>query len=112
MNVMQDKVLLNGAASPEESQIMFLLQESQITLQVTGDATAFSAKVLGTADDPKDEKAVWAEMAILNMSDFTVLQAADKAGVYIAVLDGVRGCKVKLESVSGGSVTVRGRAGA
>ena len=46
------------------------------------------------------------------MSDFTVLQDIEKAGVYTVAVDGMRGFKVKLGSVSGGTVTVYGRAGA
>lgn len=112
MNVMQDKVLLSEAAAAVESQPMTLLQESSLVLQVSGGATALSLKALGTANDPADKQAVWVELGILNMSDFTVLQAVEKAGVYTVAVDGMRGFKVNLGSVSGGTVTVYGRAGA
>lgn len=112
MNVTQDKVLLDRVSVAGESSVMQMLQESEVVLSVEGSAAAISLRAYGTTDDPQDEKAAWAELAILNMNDFSVSQTAEKAGIFAVPVDGVRGFKVNLESVSGGTVTVRGRAGA
>lgn len=112
MNVTQDKVLLDSVSAAGESGVMSMLQESEVVLSIEGSATEISLRAYGTTGDPQDEKAAWVELAILNMNDYSVSQAAGKAGIFAVPVDGVRGFKVKLEKVSGGTVTVRGRAGA
>lgn len=108
MNIRQDKLFLDGASAAAESKAALLENESVLTLEVTGTATEFTLKVMGTA---ADGQAQWVPLATINLTDFSVSDTISKTGIYSAALDGLRGVKLALESAAGGTVSAYGRMG-
>lgn len=113
MNVLQDHVFFREmSAAGEGTPMTGMSHESQIVLRVDGSATEFSVQVLGAFSMADAENADgWAELAVIDLSDFSVAQSIQKAGMYAVAADGMWAVKAVAASVSGGTLTVRGKAG-
>ena len=102
---LNEKIFINEASSATISDIFDNYKGDVITLQASGDASAFSAKLEGRSDINAD----WSELAMINLKDLSVNNAIATTDVYQSGLTGVTQIRVNLTSVSGGSVTIFGR---
>ena len=113
MNVIQDHVFFRElSAAGEGTPMTGMTHESQVVLRVDGSATAFSVQVLGAFSAADAEQADgWTELAVIDLSNFAVAQSIQKTGVYAVAADGMWAVKAVAVSVSGGTLTARGKAG-
>ncbi len=96
---------LNEVSVVMESPITHNTRGEVLTLQVEGEATAVGIQVLGCSDMASDEFHILSGFdTAYNLSD-----TITKKGIYIYGIDGVAKIKVKLNEVSGGSVSVFGK---
>ena len=98
---------LDGVTAPTTSNALSIGRASQLVLQVSGTATSFSITVEGKVD----ANATRDTIGVIKNSDFTTPSAITTKGVYTMSVDGYYDVVVKLTAVSGGNITVFGKAG-
>lgn len=112
MQITQDKLFLR-ADSGTESEVVRLQSEETLELNVIGiEGASFSLLVYGANDVPGEESGeTWHKLAAISMSDFSVVEAITKSGVYNVAVGGLQSVKVVNDGADG-SATVFGRLGA
>ena len=80
-----------------------------MTVEVTGDATAFELICEGYMG--ADEEGAPTALGVINAADFSVGTSVTANGIYTINIFGCDGVRFRLASVSGGSVSVYGKAG-
>lgn len=113
MQITQEKLFFDKATAGGESAVVSLQTEGSMTMEISGDATAVSAIVMGQVYQPEDGgDGGWHGIAAVNQKDFSISSATiGAAGIYTVSVSGLKRLKVVLNSVTGGSVTVYGRLG-
>lgn len=108
MYVIDSMKFLDGATSPQESEVLINTRGSQLILDVSGTATTFALKVLGTASlEPSDS---WTTLAAISLSDYTTANTIASKGIYAVPIDGVGNVKISLTETNG-AISVTGKAG-
>lgn len=78
------------------------------SIEVKGDATSFSLEVQGAVDTENPNAIEWTTMFAINETDLTTVSEIEAKGLYY--INTVGKCvRVKINSVSGGSLTVVGK---
>lgn len=93
------------ANTPGESKT-WNTQGETLNLQIFGDASTIAVQVLGQVDMLSDS---WTLLNTVNMTTLETGTTIKGKGIYMISVDGLSQIKVKLTSVSGGSVSVYGR---
>ena len=93
---------LQNATSATETDVTHNASGETLTLQVDGDASAFSFQIKGCVDLMSDE---FYQLSGLDL-DFNTSKTITKTGIYTFGVDGISKLKLKLDSISGGSITV------
>lgn len=96
-----------SSSSDVSNNFMNINKGSALTLEVSGDATAFSLSIQGIVEDGNNED--WTNLATINMTNFEVSDEIAKKGIYSIGCDGIVRMRANLESVIGGNVTVVGK---
>lgn len=104
MNLSEVK-FIDKASSAVISDVFDNYKGDAITLQASGEASSFMAKVEGRSDINAD----WSELAVINLKDFSVNNNISTTDVYQSGLTGITQIRINLISVSGGNVTIFGR---
>lgn len=99
------KKFIEGATSAITSEVFDNYKGDNITLQASGTATSFSAKLQGKADINAD----WVDVALINLKDLTVSSAISTTDIYQGSLTGVTQIRISLNAISGGPLTIFGR---
>lgn len=108
MKILNAIQFLDNATSPQESEILLNTNSSQLTLNISGSATTFALKILGSATlTPTDS---WTELSAINLSDFTIATTIATKGIYAVPIDGIGRVKISLTEASG-AVSVAGKVG-
>ena len=108
MKVLDNFIFFSEATTAGESNILSNPNlGSQIIVQAGGTATNFNVEILGQADINAD----FVPLSCINMTTFDVDSKITAAGIYAVPVDGVCKIKAKVNTVSGGKVTVFGRLG-
>ena len=102
---LNETIFINNESSATISEVFDNYKGDSITLQASGTASAFSAKLQGKADINAD----WVDVALINLKDLTVSSDVTTTDIYQGALTGLTQVRVNLESVSGGNVTIFGR---
>lgn len=110
---MNNKTLLNfleEVSTPMNSNIINLPNGNSVAcLEVRGTATSFSFKLQGIVDLKNEDD--WSDIAYVS-STFTSGTNITEKGKYDFGVDGFSKIRVVLSSISGGNITVFGKAGA
>lgn len=77
-----------------------------LTLQIMGDASAFTLEVYGKVDLNSKE---WILLNSINATTLEVSTTISNKGIFVIPVEGLGSIQTKLTSVSGGKVSVFGR---
>ena len=105
MNAIQGFPFFKGATAAGESDVFRNHCYTEGTIEFKGTATSFSAEIQGcldTIDDPN-----WVTLGVVNLSDFSTATDIEANGLYSISVVGVS-VRVKINSISGGNLTVTG----
>ena len=78
------------------------------SIEIKGTATAFSLEIQGAADDEDENNIEWHTLCAINESDLSVVSEIDAKGIYSVDTLG-KSIRVKINSISGGNLTVFGK---
>lgn len=107
MVITQDCVFLKDAAQAQTGETMALAAEGSLVLEVSGSAAAKELTVQGRVA----QDGAWSGLAAINAEDFSVSSTITENGIYTVNIAGCGAVRIVLGSVSGGAVTVYGKAG-
>lgn len=96
---------LNEVNEVAESAVTHNTRGEVLTLQVEGEATTVGLQVMGCSDMASDEFHVLSGFD----TSYDLSDSITKKGIYTYGIDGIAKIKVKLNEVSGGSVSVFGK---
>ena len=75
------------------------------TIEFKGTATSFSAEIQGCVD--REGEVQWTTLSVVNLSDFSTTSSITGKGIYSVSAMGVS-IRIKINSISGGNLTVTG----
>lgn len=89
-----------------ESDIFNNSRYSEGVLEVKGTATSFSVEIQACVDvnDPE-----WTTLMSISESDFSTLSEISQKGLYAFSMAGKNRVKIKINSISGGNLTITGK---
>lgn len=109
MYIIESIQFFNNTTSPQESEVLLNVGGSQLTLNVTGSATTFAIKVLGSASIKSDDS--WSTLAPINLGDYSISNTIATKGIYAVPVDGIGRIKLSLVETNG-AISVSGKVGA
>lgn len=104
------------ATAPGESEYYFNVKADIIAIEISGSFSAGSVIFEGQTDIEKDpygssqEEWTWVPIAGVNLSDYSFTSNPKAAGIYEVPIEGLQRFRVRVESVTGGDISVFGRA--
>lgn len=108
MNIYNNFKFFDTVLTPQTSNVLSNVNQSQLVLQVGGTATSFVIEVSGRVNI---ESANFETIGVFNNTDFSTSQSITANGIYTIGIDGYSEIKAEIKSVSGGSVTAFGKVG-
>ena len=108
MYIIESTQFFDNATSPRESEVLLNTNGSQLTLDVSGSATTFLIKVLGSASIKSND--IWNTLAPINLSDYSISNTIASNGIYTVPIDGIGRIKLSLVEING-AISVSGKVG-
>lgn len=105
MVVVNNFYFFKNLGEAKTSEITKNMSGDNLTIQIDGDGSDFSIKLLGCSDMASEE---YYELSGLSTS-FEVLQSITENGIYSFGIEGIAKLKLQLVSISGGSITAFGK---
>ena len=105
MVVVNNFYFLKDAGAAQISAVTKNMTGENLTIQVDGDGSGFSLKLLGCSDMASES---YYDLTGLSTS-FETLQTITTNGIYSFGVEGIAKLKVQLTSITSGSVTVFGK---
>lgn len=96
------------ASTPADMKPYINVQADVMSVEVSGTATSFVVKMQGRAN--KENNDTWFDLFTINLSNLNVGTDMSSTGVYEITLEGIKEVRANISSISGGSLTVFGRA--
>ena len=103
-------------SAPGESEYYFNVKADIIAVEISGSFSAATVAFEGQTDIQKDPISndpstwTWVPIAGVNLSDYTYTAKPAAAGIYEVPIEGLQRFRVRVESVTGGDISVFGRA--
>ena len=94
-------------SAAKECDIYNNARYSEGVLEVKGTATSFNVEIQACVDI--SDTIEWTTLMVVNESDFSTLDAITDKGLYAFSMAGKNRIKVKINSVSGGYLTITGK---
>lgn len=95
-------------ASTESDMKSFInARADEINFEIRGNGT-FTIKIQGRTDVSNND--VWFDLSCIKLNGLTVVDEIVDTGIYVADISGVQAVRVNVTSITGGSVSVFGRA--
>lgn len=113
MSMFRSFPFFRGVRAAGESDEWFNPSCTDGTLEVKGEADegetlSFSLEVQGVVDTEDKENYQWTQICVINENDLSVVNEIDANGIYSFDALG-KNIRVKINSISGGSLTVVGK---
>lgn len=108
MKIINAIQFLDNATSPQESEVLINTSGSQLTLDISGSATTFALKILGSATLTVTD--TWTPLSAINLSDYTIASIIATKGIYTIPIDGIGRIKISLTETNG-ATSVAGKVG-
>lgn len=105
MNAIQGFPFFKGTEVAGESDVFRNHCYTEGTIEFKGTATSFSAEIQGCLDTKDNPN--WVTLGVVNLSDFSTATDIEANGLYSISVVGVS-VRVKINSISGGNLTVTG----
>ena len=106
MNAIQNFKFFDEAAAAGESNVFISHCYTDATIEIKGDATAFNVEVQACIDIETEPE--WTTLCVVDESNFNTLTSLTAKGLYSFSAMG-KSVRVKINSVSGGSLTIVGK---
>ena len=106
MNAIQGFPFFKGATAAGESDAFVSHCYTDGTIEFKGSATSFSAEIQGCID--REGTPNWVTLKVVNESTFDLVTDVEAAGLYSFNAMG-KAIRVKINSISGGDLTVTGK---
>ena len=106
MSAIQVFAFFKEATVAGESEIFSSYRYTDGAIEVRGSATAFSLEIQGCLDIEGGPN--WTTLCVVDESDFNTLNAITSTGIYSFSAMG-KHIRVKINSISGGNLTVIGK---
>lgn len=108
MSMFRSFLFFKDANAAGESAVFNNAKSTDGSIEVKGDATSFSLEIQGAVDTEDPNNIKWTTMFAINETDLTTLSAIEAEGLYYINAAG-KSIRVKINSISGGSLTVVGK---
>ena len=106
MNVIENFVFFKKTEAPGESNAFTSHCYTDGTIEFKGSATAFNAEIQACID--REEALSWVTLCVVDESNFDTLTSLTAKGLYSFNAMG-KSVRVKINSISGGDLTVVGK---
>ena len=108
MSMFRPFVFFKDAVAAGESAVFNNAMWTDGSIEVKGDATSFSLEVQGAVDTEDPNAIEWTTMFAINETDLTTVSEIEEKGLYY--INAIGKCvRVKINSISGGSLTIVGK---
>lgn len=108
MSMFRSFLFFEDANAAGESAVFNNAACTDGSIEVKGDATSFSLEVQGAVDTKNPNAIEWTTLFAINETDLTTVTEIEAKGLYY--INAVGKCvRVKINSISGGSLTVVGK---
>jgi len=78
------------------------------SIEIKGTATSFSLEIQGAVDDEDPNNIEWATLCVINANDLSTVNNITSKGIYSVDVSG-KSIRVKINSISGGNLTIVGK---
>ena len=95
--------IFNEVSSPTSVDTIVNLYSDILSIHVDGTFSSLAMKVYGKATKESEE---FVELAVVNMTNFDIVNTIDAKGIYEAAAEGICIFKFEITSISGGNATV------
>lgn len=106
MNTIQVFPFFRGATAAGESDIFRSHCYTDATIEIKGTASSFSVSVEACLDTEETES--WTTLCVVNEGDFSTLTDLTAKGLYSFSVMG-KSIRIKINSISGGNLTIVGK---
>lgn len=98
----------SSASTSADMKTYFNTQADMMSVEVSGTATSYTINIQGRTNSENSNE--WFDLTAMNMSTLDIGTDIKANGIYEVAIEGTREIRANIISVSGGSVTVFGRA--
>ena len=98
----------SSASTSADMKTYFNTQADMMSVEVSGTATSCKINIQGRTNSENNNE--WFDLTVMNMTNLDIGTDIEGNGIYEVAIEGMREIRANIVSVSGGSVTVFGRA--
>ena len=106
MSAINNFVFFRDQSSAGESNVFWSHSYTDGTIEIKGSATSFDVEIQGCIDKESTEN--WITLAVVDENSLAIKTTIEDAGLYSFNAMG-KGIRVKINSVSGGELTIVGK---